>query len=197
MPIRSPFVRSLIAGFAGAAAVTIVHETARRLSRSAPRMDVLGRETIGRTYEAAGAKRPYPQRLQQMALAGDLVSNSLYYSLAGFDAWGLHALTRGGMLGLFAGVGAVALPPIIGLPAWPTQRTPATQAMALSWYTLGGLVAGGVMMYFEQQDQQQLQRGAARRRTGTSQRRERIDWGPPAARTVPTRPGLEPASTDI
>lgn len=192
MAIRSPIMRSLIAGFAGAAAVTIVHEAARRLSRSAPRMDVLGRETIGRTYEIAGAARPYPQRLQQMALAGDLVSNTLYYSMAGCSAWGLHAMTRGGMLGLFAGVGAVALPPIMGLPAWPTQRSRATQLMALSWYTLGGLVAGGVMMYFEQHDQR-----PGRPRTGASQRREKTNWGPPASATVPNRPELEPVSTDI
>jgi hypothetical protein len=80
-----------------------------------------------------------------MALAGDLVSNSLYYSLVGVGD-PRHALRRGAILGLLGGLGAALLPPMLGLGRKPVQRTPQTMAMTVAWYTLGGLAAAATQM---------------------------------------------------
>jgi hypothetical protein len=89
---------------------------------------------------AAGQQPPDDDKLHAMALAGDIISNSLYYSLVGAGerrtVW-----VRGALLGLGAGVGAVLLPEPLGLGSEPTARTPATQAMTIAWYLTGGLAA--------------------------------------------------------
>ena len=75
------------------------------------------------------------------ALVGDLVSNSLYYSLVGAGAR-QDAMRNGALLGLAAGLGAVFLPEPLGLGRQPTEDSPETQLMTVAWYLLGGLAAG-------------------------------------------------------
>jgi hypothetical protein len=132
--------QSLGSGLAGALTLTAVHETARRQSAEAPRLDVLGKRAIARSMEALGQDPPSDGRLHDLALAGDIVSNSLYYSLIGLgnpeSAW-----LRGAILGVAAGIGAVMLPGPLALGNAPTNRTTATQVMTVGWYLLGGLAA--------------------------------------------------------
>ena len=133
---------SLTAGLAGAVALTLLHETARRLRpEDAPRMDVLGMRGLRKLLHKADAPQPNDDTLFNLTMAGDILSNSLYYSLVGS---GRHAERRGLLLGLAAGAGGVALPGPMGLGTAPTNRTPQTQLMTLAWYTAGGLVAGAV-----------------------------------------------------
>ena len=133
---------SLIAGFAGSIALTALHETARRLRpNDAPRMDVLGMRGLRKLLGKANAPQPDDETLFDLTMAGDVLSNGLYYSLLGS---GRHAMARGLALGSLAGVGGVLLPGPLGLGAAPTNRTPQTQAMTVAWYTVGGLVAGAV-----------------------------------------------------
>lgn len=132
-------LKALGSGLAGAVALTLVHETARRVRDDAPRMDVLGMRAIAKTLRAADVEQPDVE-LRDLALAGDLAANSLYYSLVGFgrreDAW-----LCGAALGLAAGLGAVTLPGPLGLGTQPTERAPTTQVMTVAWYLLGGLAA--------------------------------------------------------
>src|SRR3954471_12316356 len=127
---------SLAAGFAGAVAVTAIHETTRRLTPRAPRMDVLGERGIAKVLRGAGVRVPGRNALHNLALGGDIVSNSLYYALVGSgrDAW-----VRGAGLGLIAGIGAVVLPPYLGLGRAPRGLTPRVKLMTVAYYTLGGL----------------------------------------------------------
>ena len=133
---------ALLSGAAGAAALTLVHETARRSLADAPRMDVLGERAIAAGLRAAGTEPPEPA-LHDLALAGDLVSNAAYYALVGLGG-AEGAVSRGALLGLAAGLGAVYLPGPLGLGSAPSRRTPQTAAMTVAWYALGGLVAGAV-----------------------------------------------------
>ncbi len=133
---------SLAAGFAGAIALTALHETARRLRPAdAPRMDVLGMRGLRKLLGKADAPQPNPDTLFNLTMAGDILSNGLYYTLVGS---GRHSVHRGLALGALAGVGGVLLPGPLGLGEAPTNRTPQTQAMTVAWYTAGGLVAGAV-----------------------------------------------------
>ena len=131
---------ALASGLIGAGVLTLVHEIARRNIDEAPRMDILGMRAIAQGAEAAGETPPPRDTLFDMAMAGDLLFNALYYSLV---AWGgaRGATRRGALLGLAAGIGGVVLPGRLGLGDRPSARTKATQAMTVAWYTIGGLAA--------------------------------------------------------
>ena len=140
---------SLAAGFAGAVALTALHETARRLRpHDAPRMDVLGERGLRKILNLADLPQPAEGVAYTATMLGDILSNGLYYSLVGS---GKHSLQRGLLLGTAAGVGGVLLPGPMGLGEAPSNRTPQTQAMTVAWYTVGGLVAGLVSQRLRRQ----------------------------------------------
>jgi hypothetical protein len=132
-------LKALGSGLVGACALTLIHETARRFIDDAPRMDVLGMRALAKAARVVDVAPPVT--LHEAALVGDLVSNSVYYSLVGAGSRE-DALRNGALLGLAAGLGAVFLPEPLGLGRQPTERAPATQAMTVAWYLLGGLAAG-------------------------------------------------------
>ncbi len=133
---------SLAAGFAGAIALTVLHETARRLRpQDAPRMDVLGERGLRKILRLEDLPQPDHATVYSATMLGDVLSNGLYYTLVGS---GKHSLGRGALLGVVAGIGGVVLPGPMGLGTAPSARTPQTQAMTVAWYTVGGLVAGAV-----------------------------------------------------
>jgi hypothetical protein len=131
--------RSLGAGAAGACALTLLHESLRRVWDQAPRMDVLGMEAIRRF--AGDDVIPEP-RLHRAALFGDVVANSVYYSLVG--AGRSRTWMRGVLLGVGAGLGAAFLPPVLGLSREASRRTAATTAATVALYLAGGLSAAAM-----------------------------------------------------
>lgn len=133
-----PF-KGLLAGAAGAIALTALHEVTRRSTPKAPRLDVLGMRSVARLM----GREPddLSGELHKLALGADLGANSMYYSLAGTFG-SAAAPTTGAFLGLAAGVGSVALPEKMGLGAAPTRHSPETQALTVAMYVIGGLVAG-------------------------------------------------------
>jgi hypothetical protein len=132
-------LKALGSGLFGACVLTLIHETARRVIDDAPRMDVVGMRAIAKTMRAASVEPPVP--LHEAALAGELVSNSLYFSLVGAGS-SRNALRNGAILGLAAGLGAAFLPERLGLGRQPTEDSPQTEIMTIAWYTLGGIAAG-------------------------------------------------------
>lgn len=133
-------------GLVGAVVLTAIHQVAREMIKDAPRMDVLGRRAIAKGLKRLGIRPPRKATLQRYALAGDIVSNSLYYALVGVG--GGHSMSKGALLGALAGVGAVALPPRMGLGRRPSRATRATKAMTVAWYTAGGVAAGAALRGF-------------------------------------------------
>jgi hypothetical protein len=135
-----PTLRSLTSGAVGAVALTTIHELARRRFPNAPRMDVLGMRALRQYVPALEHERPRSTRLHQLALAGDLVANTLYYSAVP-AANPARTWTRAAALGLAAGVGALLLPERLGLGAPPASELRANQAMTLAWYVAGAVAA--------------------------------------------------------
>ncbi len=134
--------KSLLSGAAGAVALNLIHESARSVIPSAPRVDVVGKSALKRYLPRVGVRPPDDERsLYAAALGGDLVSNAAYYSLVGLGR-PEGALPRGAALGLLGGLGAVFLPPLLGLSKEPAARSTGTAVMTVTWYTLGGNVAG-------------------------------------------------------
>ena len=133
--------RAFASGLAGAIVLTAVHQAARKVTPNAPRMDIYGERGIAKVMRAMGKEPPAGENLHNAALAGDIVSNTLHYSLAA-SGEAKDAPLRGLLLGLTAGLGALVLPPKLGLGKEPSNRRTSTQVMTVAWYTLGGLASG-------------------------------------------------------
>jgi hypothetical protein len=104
-------------------------------------MDVVGERAIAQGVLAAGYTPPSRDNLNRLAVVGDIICNSMYFSLAALGSR-RAALERGAALGLAAGVGALVLPRQMGLGDPPKSHGPANQLMTAAWYLLGGLAAG-------------------------------------------------------
>jgi hypothetical protein len=103
-------------------------------------MDVVGMRAVARSMHGVGRRPPTGRALYRIALAGDILSNAAYYSAVALA--GREAMRAGAALGIAAGVGAVVLPPMIGLGRPPHVHAWSNRLMTIAWYTLGGLVAG-------------------------------------------------------
>lgn len=147
---------ALEGGVAGAVAITLIHESIKKVIPQAPRMDLLGMNALSKGIRLAGAKTPSDRKLYAVALAGDLLSNALYYSFAGIGKKE-NAVTKGALLGLAAGLGAVLLPKPMGLPSSHSSRSVPTIAMTLGLYVAGGIVAALVMKALDKKKKQKQQ----------------------------------------
>ena len=132
--------RSLASGIAGALAFTAIHEVGRRRFASAPRMDEVAMRVLRKVLP--GRHRD-PRRLHQLALAGDLLSNSVYYSVIAAPTR-TATWTRAGVLGTAAGLCALFLPERLGLGAPQNSHRRANQFMTVGWYLAGALATAFV-----------------------------------------------------
>lgn len=130
---------ALAGGLAGALTVNLLNETYRHIDKDAPQIQLTGEEALTKLLKAAKLPLPSTQKeLYWYTLAGDILSNTLYYSLVGFGGK-KHLLRRSLFLGVAGGLGTVYLPGKMGLKKSPTNRTTETKVLSVLWYTLGGL----------------------------------------------------------
>lgn len=133
-------LNSTIGGFAGAAALNIVHQTVKHFLNSAPRIDLVGEQALNKTLKLSGAKPLKGDTLFASTLAADLVSNAAYYSLIGIGSR-KNLITKGAALGLAAGIGALGLTRQLGLNDHPITKNAETKLLTVGYYLIGGLVA--------------------------------------------------------
>lgn len=131
--------RALAVGLAGSGTVTLLNELGRRTLARAPRAEVLGMRGV-RLIARRSGRRLGDREAFALALAGEAVSNTLYYALVA----GAHRrpLLAGIALGSAAGLGAVLLPHRLGLGWAPTRRTRTTSLLSVTWYLAAGVAAG-------------------------------------------------------
>jgi hypothetical protein len=137
-----------IGGLAGACALTLINQSVARLDKQAPRLDLLGMNATAKLFKGINKVPPVVGTLFPMAMAGDLITNSMYYSLAG-GANKNATLLKGMLLGLGAGMGAVSLPKAAGLDETPTNFSNRTKLMTIAYYIVGGLVAAATINAIE------------------------------------------------
>jgi hypothetical protein len=137
-------MKSILGGIAGAAVLNLLHESIRRIDHFAPRVDLVGEEALTKLTKAAGATPLTGNARYGATLAGDIVSNALYYALIGAGPK-KYLLPRGAAYGLAAGLGALTLTKPLGLSDAPVNRSKRTQAMTVAYYLIGGLVAACVI----------------------------------------------------
>jgi hypothetical protein len=133
-----------LGGLAGAAALTVLHETLKKWDPKAPRMDLLGMMALSKIIRGAGKNPPPDNKLYVYTLIGDLLSNAVYYSLAGVGSR-KSILQKGAALGIAAGLGAIFLPKPLHLNEAYSNRTKHTQALTISYYVIGSLVAAALI----------------------------------------------------
>lgn len=142
-----------VGGFAGACALTLINQVISKFDKKAPRLDLLGMNAVAKFVKSPQGAPDIVQKLLPMSVAGDLVSNTLYYGLAGGGSK-QKTLIKGALLGLGAGLGAVALPKPMGLDETPTNLTPKTQALTVIYYVLGGLVAAATINAIQENEEE-------------------------------------------
>ncbi len=131
----------MVSGLVGAAAVTGLNYLGQRITPQAPRLDALGRNAVRKTSNAVIGTTPDESTVHAAALGGDLISNSMIYSLAGVGRAKRPEL-RGLLAGLAMGAAVVVLAPMLGLGRRTTGIGTKGKAMAVGQYALGGLAAG-------------------------------------------------------
>jgi len=139
-----PEIKNLIGGLAGAIVLNIVHETARRFVKKAPRIDKVGEEAVTKSLHAAGLSAPTGKTLFGTTLVADIASNAGYFAMIG-KGERQTLLLRGAGYGLIAGLGAIGLTQQLGLSDKPITKTPETKVMTVAWYLIGGLVTALVI----------------------------------------------------
>lgn len=138
---------ALAGGLAGACTLTLLHQALKKADPAAPHVDELGMEALSTGLEKVGVEPPQGKELYNWTLTGDIIANTMYYSLAAIGGKS-GASGRATFLGLMGGLGALYLPKPMRLSQEFTNRTPRTQFLTVGLYTIGGLVAGTVMKIF-------------------------------------------------
>ena len=133
---------SMAGGLAGALSVTAMQELLKRVDPSAPRRDLLVKQAGFKIADKLGNGSTHANTVTGMSIAGDIISNTLYFSLTA--AAGKKALPIGSLLGLSMGAGAISLPSKLGLNSYFTGGTRKRKLMTMGMYLIGGLVAAAV-----------------------------------------------------
>ncbi|MGN6617420.1 MAG: hypothetical protein ACTHJ5_09610 [Ilyomonas sp.] len=131
---------ALQAGLAGAGALTVIHQYLQKTDEDAPRMDLLGMNALAKLLNKPFEEIKHDEDAYNLTLLGDLVLNSLYYSLVSIGKR-KSTFFRGTLLGLLAGAGAVILPKYLNLNPAYSNRTTITKAETIGLYLIAGIIA--------------------------------------------------------
>ena len=134
-------IKNLLAGLAGAVALNILHESLKKTSSDMPRVDLLGEEALQKTIQYFGGNLDHKKDLYKATLAGDILGNTLYYSLIGAGN-PKYLWPKVAMMGLSAGIGAVSLPEPMGLDPEPVAKNNQVKALTVGYYVIGAVVTG-------------------------------------------------------
>ncbi|WP_131725515.1 MULTISPECIES: hypothetical protein [unclassified Chryseobacterium] len=125
-------LKKMIAGLGGAVALNLLHEVVRKTCKDVPHINELGEEALSKMTDGTAMKITNPDQLYAATLAGDVISNSVYYATT--------ATTHDFASGLLAGVGAIALPQKLGLDPDPVAGTTRKKVMTVGYYLFGAIV---------------------------------------------------------
>lgn len=122
---------ALLAGLGGALVLNVIHEAIRHNFNNVPEVNKVGEEAVEKILDNADVKLN-DKELYNVTLAGDVVSNALYYAATATNK-------AGALSGMLAGFGTVELPKYLGLDDSPVKATKQKQIMTIAYYTLGGI----------------------------------------------------------
>ena len=137
-------IRNLLAGLAGATALNVLHESLKKKSPDMPRVDLLGEDALQKTLNYFGGSIDSKENLYKATLAGDVVGNTLYYSLIGTGNQ-KYLWPKAIFMGLSAGIGAITLPEPLGLDPEPVAKNNQVKVLTVAYYLLGAVVTALVL----------------------------------------------------
>ncbi|RYD83865.1 MAG: hypothetical protein EOP54_32900 [Sphingobacteriales bacterium] len=124
----------------------------KKKDKDMPRVDLLGEEALQKTMAYFGSEIKDEDTLYKATLAGDVISNAMYYSMIG-NGDTKHIFTRAVVYGLAAGVGAITLPEPLGLDPEPVAHSQKTKAFTVGYYVAGALVTGLILKSFGKKEE--------------------------------------------
>ncbi len=101
-------------------------------------LKTLGRRAIARGLESIGVEPPRGDDLQATTLVSKLISNKLP------DGLGVAVSPESAPPGRAARLGAIALPPRLGIGPVPQELAASTWLMTLGWSLFGGEISAEV-----------------------------------------------------
>lgn len=128
--------KRLIAGFAGAIALNMLHEFMKKNFDEAPEFNEIGEEAIDKSLGKINLKVKDHDKLDNATTAGDILTNGLYFAFTPFK--------MNSVIGALGGLGAIVLPKKLGLDNTPIAGTDRKRMMTVGYYVAGALVAGSV-----------------------------------------------------
>lgn len=125
-------IKKMLAGLGGAIALNLLHEIIRKNFNNVPHINELGEEALQKVTDSTPLEISDPDKLYAATLAGDIVSNTVYYGTTATN----HHFTSG----LAAGIGAIVLPQKMGLNDQPVAENNQKKIMTVGYYLFGALV---------------------------------------------------------
>jgi len=125
--------KKILAGLGGAIALNLLHETIRKNFDNVPQINKVGEEALSKALAKADMKITDQDQLYAATLAGDVISNGLYYATTATTDFNIAS-------GLAAGLGAVMLPQKMGLDDSPVAETSQKKMMTVAYYLFGAVV---------------------------------------------------------
>lgn len=137
-------IKNLLAGFGGAIALNLLHESLKKKDKNIPRVDLLGEEALQKSLSYFGMSISNEDTLYKATLVGDVISNALYYATIG-GGGSKNVFPRALAYGVAAGVGAITLPEPLVLDSKPVTRTTKTKALTVGYYLAGAFVTAAII----------------------------------------------------
>lgn len=125
--------KKILAGLGGAIALNLLHEIMRHNFDNVPEVNKVGEEALNKSLETVDMKITDKDKLYAATLAGDVISNGIYYAATATSSFNLVS-------GVAAGVGAVMLPEKMGLDDSPVAATTQKKVMTVGYYLFGAVV---------------------------------------------------------
>lgn len=125
--------KKILAGLGGAIALNLLHEIVRNNFDNVPEVNKVGEEALNKSLETVDMKITDKDQLYAATLAGDVISNGIYYAATATSAFNLVS-------GVAAGVGAVMLPEKMGLDDSPVAGSTQKKLMTVGYYLFGAVV---------------------------------------------------------
>ncbi|MEN4762715.1 hypothetical protein ABEG63_20490 [Chryseobacterium sp. C39-AII1] len=125
--------KKILAGLGGAVALNVLHETLRKNFENVPEVNKVGEEALNMALDKVDMKITDKDQLYAATLAGDVVSNGIYYATTATSGFNIAS-------GVAAGLGAVFLPQKMGLDDTPVAENNQKKIMTVAYYLFGAIV---------------------------------------------------------
>jgi hypothetical protein len=125
--------KKIIAGLGGAIALNLLHEAIRKNFDNVPQINKVGEEALNKALDKVDVKITDQDQLYAATLAGDVISNGMYYAATATTSFNIVS-------GIAMGLGAVMLPQKMGLDDTPVAGTTEKKVMTVVYYLFGAVV---------------------------------------------------------